>query len=163
MALRAGREGVASSQVDGNGKIKGLDIPIATPTKAGTVKPVAKTAAMTQDVGVDSNGKLYTAPSVTLHTYKTTEQEVGKWVDNKTIYEITVPMTSNLSADLSELNIDTIVKLDCPGDYSPIKFTMDSVSGTVSRALYYSTSDNKVHADGSANVAYCIIQYTKTS
>lgn len=35
---------------------------IATSTEAGLVMPVAKTDGMTQEVGVDSTGKLYTAP-----------------------------------------------------------------------------------------------------
>lgn len=38
-------------------------LPIATPTALGGVMPVAKTTAMTQDVGVSEDGKLYTAPS----------------------------------------------------------------------------------------------------
>lgn len=42
-----------------------IDIPtptIATSTNAGLVMPVNKTDAMTQEVGVDSSGKLYTTP-----------------------------------------------------------------------------------------------------
>ena len=35
-------------------------LPVANSTTLGGVKPVAKTSEMTQDVGVDSNGKLYT-------------------------------------------------------------------------------------------------------
>ena len=38
-------------------------LPVATSTRLGGVKPVAKTTAMTQTVGVDSSGKLYTAPA----------------------------------------------------------------------------------------------------
>ena len=38
------------------------NIPIATSTTLGGVKPVAKTSDMTQSVGVDANGALYTAP-----------------------------------------------------------------------------------------------------
>ena len=38
-------------------------LPIATPTALGGVMPVSKTTAMTQDVGVSEDGKLYTAPS----------------------------------------------------------------------------------------------------
>ena len=79
MALRAGREGVAASQVDYQGRIKGLNIPIARPSQAGLVKPVAKTSGMTQDVGVDLSGKLYTAPSEVRPVAKTSSmtQDVG--------------------------------------------------------------------------------------
>ena len=38
-------------------------LPTATSTTLGGVKPVAKTDAMMQDVGVDENGKLYTEPA----------------------------------------------------------------------------------------------------
>ena len=37
-------------------------LPVATSTTLGGVKPVSKTSEMSQDVGVDSNGKLYTKP-----------------------------------------------------------------------------------------------------
>ena len=45
---------------DGSGSL--YTLPVATSTTLGGVKPVAKTSAMTQEVGVDSNGRLYTAP-----------------------------------------------------------------------------------------------------
>lgn len=38
-------------------------VPIATSSKVGGVKPAAKTSEMTQAVGVDSNGALWTAPA----------------------------------------------------------------------------------------------------
>ena len=52
---------------DGNvvpGKAQGGgSLPIASPTQLGGVKPVAKTDAMTQSIGVDGNGGLYTEPA----------------------------------------------------------------------------------------------------
>lgn len=41
---------------------KYLNIPTATNNEAGVVKPVSKTDEMTQPVGVDRNGELWTAP-----------------------------------------------------------------------------------------------------
>ena len=38
-------------------------LPVASSTTLGGVKPSTKTDAMTQDVGVDASGKLYTAPT----------------------------------------------------------------------------------------------------
>lgn len=38
-------------------------LPVASPTQLGGVKPVAKTDTMTKNVGVDSNGELYTEPA----------------------------------------------------------------------------------------------------
>lgn len=40
-----------------------INIPVATENTLGGVKPVAKTSSMTQAVGVDANGSLYTEPS----------------------------------------------------------------------------------------------------
>lgn len=45
-------------------------LPVATASKLGGVKPVAKTSDMTQNVGVDANGKLYTAPSASQGSYE---------------------------------------------------------------------------------------------
>ena len=67
MALKAGRVGVNKNDVDPKtGKIKEqgttYELPIASPSTLGGVKPVAKTEGMTQGVGVDSSGGLYTTP-----------------------------------------------------------------------------------------------------
>ena len=66
MALKAGRVGVYPQDLDKEGHIKQnstYELPIAGADTLGGVKPVAKTSGMTQDVGVDSGGKLYTTPS----------------------------------------------------------------------------------------------------
>lgn len=44
------------------------NLPVATPTTLGGVKPVAKTAEMSTEVGVDSEGKLFTASTPSTHT-----------------------------------------------------------------------------------------------
>lgn len=109
MALSAGRKGVASDQVDSLGKIKGLDIPIATPSKAGTVKPVSKTAEMTQDVGIDSAGKLYTEPGAS-------EESLTLLLNLDNIY-------SSTEYDLND-SIANYSKLYCVGvtSYSGVKY-----------------------------------------
>lgn len=51
-------------------------LPTATPSTLGGVSPVAKTATMTQPVGVDSStGRLYTAPTTTTGTTGGQQQE----------------------------------------------------------------------------------------
>lgn len=76
MALKAGKKGVfpffrkqsgqtAQAGVDAMGRVwykeaAEYELPVATPTKLGGVNPVAKTDDMTQDVGIDSTGKLFT-------------------------------------------------------------------------------------------------------
>ena len=50
--------------VDSSGEISvdPYTLPVATSASLGGVKPVAKTEDMTQDVGIDSEGKLYIEP-----------------------------------------------------------------------------------------------------
>ena len=54
----------AKVAVDSSGVLysEAYSLPTAGASTLGGVKPVAKTSAMTQDVGVDSSGKLYTIP-----------------------------------------------------------------------------------------------------
>lgn len=157
MALSAGRVGVAPDQVNQQGKVKGTDVPIATPDKAGTVKPVSKTAGMTQDVGIDSNGKLYTAPSVTLHEYSTTEKEVGKWVDGKTIYEKVVRLENN-SGNVG-VSIDTLIYLDARGTDTGHLWTKCGISSGTTY-IYYDIATTSIICTSTA-ADYAIIQYTK--
>lgn len=49
---------VVPGEVQGGGSL-----PVASPTQLGGVKPVAKTDAMTQSIGVDGTGGLYVEPS----------------------------------------------------------------------------------------------------
>ena len=74
MALKSGREGVASSEVDRLGHIS---LPVASSSAVGGVKPVTKTSGMTQDVGVDSNGKLYTTPGSVYNLPVATSEVLG--------------------------------------------------------------------------------------
>ncbi len=48
-------------KIGGNGS--SYTLPIASPTQLGGVRPVSKTGGMTQAVGVDEDGRLWTAPS----------------------------------------------------------------------------------------------------
>lgn len=48
---------------DGTGTGESYTLPVATSETLGGVKPVSKTDIMTQEVGVDSEGKLYTEPT----------------------------------------------------------------------------------------------------
>lgn len=120
-------------------------LPIATPTVLGGVKPMAKTTAMTQDVGVSDDGKLYTAPSGggTDNSLGITSATVGQiakitavdsagkptgWepVDmptQKTLKWITVQ-----SFDLTETKRELIISTDTDGksiaDYNPVGLSL---------------------------------------
>ena len=63
----------AKVAVDSSGVLyaEAYSLPTAGASTLGGVKPVAKTTAMTQEVGVDSSGKLYTKPGEGAYTLPT--------------------------------------------------------------------------------------------
>lgn len=63
------------------------NIPIATSNTLGGVKPVAKTDDMTQQVGVDANGALYTAKENYIVRFSL-DSSTRKWTADKTTAEI---------------------------------------------------------------------------
>ena len=58
VAVGGGTTGSSSSGTGGSS----YTLPIANATTLGGVKPVSKTSEMTQAVGIDSEGRLYTKP-----------------------------------------------------------------------------------------------------
>lgn len=97
---------------DGATTVVNLDftsIPIATSNTIGGVKPITKTANMTQDVGMDSNGKLWTALDGGISGAKVGDLIKVKTVDTSgkpTAWETAVPGTDYLSE--SDLFICTV-------------------------------------------------------
>lgn len=63
-------------------------LPIASPTQLGGVKPVAKTDAMTKNVGVDSDGGLYAEPAAWYVTVTQTSADSYSASADKTPQEV---------------------------------------------------------------------------
>lgn len=77
-------------------------LPIASATQLGGVKPVTKTDAMTQSVGVDEAGALWTAEA-------SGGGSGGGFVDAKLVYElITTEQVSEISISLTEEQKNTL-------------------------------------------------------
>ncbi len=84
------------------------DLPVASSTQIGGVKPVAKTEDMTQEVGVDSEGKLFTLlggndiipKELELIVDFTVEEEASKYIFTKEAY----PKIENLKFIYIEVN-----------------------------------------------------------
>ena len=64
VAVGGGATGSSGSGTGGSS----YTLPIANATTLGGVKPVSKTSEMTQAVGVDNDGRLYTKANVILKT-----------------------------------------------------------------------------------------------
>ena len=79
-------------------------VPIATSSTIGGVKPVAKTDTMTQSVGVDSSGKLWTEPGGDSITYATDEEINALFT--ATQVEVPTITTETNSAGGTTYNID---------------------------------------------------------
>lgn len=77
-------EGNVADAIDVIEKSKEYELPIATSNTLGGVKPITKATSMTQPVGIDENGLLYTAP--TTSTGSSTDSSNIDW---KLIKEIT--------------------------------------------------------------------------
>lgn len=65
VAVGSGATGSSGSGTGGSS----YTLPIANATTLGGVKPVSKTSEMTQAVGVDNDGRLYTKANVILKTW----------------------------------------------------------------------------------------------
>ena len=82
-------------KIGGSGNGSSYTLPIASSTQLGGVQPVAKTDTMTQSVGVDENGGLWTAPG----------GNNPEWVllDSVTLEEEVVSMELDISGGYNEL------------------------------------------------------------
>lgn len=97
----------------GDGTGTSYILPIANSTTLGGVKPVTKTDAMTQEVGIDSNGLLYTAPSNTsgdidLSSYQTKTDDTLTTTSKEVVGAINENKDSidNLSDEKVNLPVD---------------------------------------------------------
>ena len=142
------------------------DIADAIREQTGDSNPVAVSSMATQISSISGGS----------HTYSTTEQEVGTWIDGSTVYEKVVDLgtlpnntTKNVAHNISNLGLiisaDFMAK-DSSGQYIQMPFTValrDYINYQVS---VYATSTNIVIETGSNRSAYsgyAILRYTKAT
>lgn len=95
------------------------------------------------------------------HTFSTTEQVIGKWIDGKPIYELTLELSNN-RASLGDIQVDTVIDISAfPGEDSGNVWTISTVSGLNNRAAVYTPATNEVAVLGGYPVSYIVIKYTK--
>lgn len=110
------------------------------------------------------------------HVYSTSEKVVGKWINNKPVYEITIdfgslPNNSTKSVSIGASNIENIIKIYGIGIAStgasiPLPYSDDYyVTGNVLLDANASSGEIRMIArsDKSVFYGYVTIQYTKTT
>lgn len=140
-----------------------VDVPPYVPT----ILPLSITENRVYTIpsGVDGYGPITVEVENNMHDYSNTEQVIGKWVDGKPLYEITLTTTST-TIDVSNLNIETLVHSNAIGsdnsNYTGSKWVLNSVSGASNRLLYLNTN-GQIRREGGFNTFHIILQYTKTT
>ena len=131
----------------------------------GTIREIADIAAREKNTEQDARlSNLETRRDV----YSLTEVRTGGiWIDGKPIYRIVKDagaMVSNLDFDVSDLNIDTLVRTDVLGaddaGYTGRKWCINSVSNNDDR-ICYMKENNHIVTTGRYYKRWIIIEYTK--
>ena len=103
-----------------------------------------------------------------LHEYSTKEKIVGKWIDNKTIYERVIYVNNFIigNNEIKLENLDTIINysgsLIISGDKRVFPFIQNN---TINKVIIndYNNTRIVVNTSFNCNNIYIIIQYTKTT
>lgn len=134
-----------------------IDIPVATNDVAGVVKPVTKTDEMSQDVGADADGRLYTIPIASnmtgdmlksVYDPNGNEKDIFKYADDISKLAVTNHALSNTAhTDIRELITGLTDRLNTLADSDDE--TLDQLSEIVSyiksnKSLIDSITANKV-------------------
>ena len=143
-------------------------------TSSGLVATNVQSAIDEIDASVDTlTGDVTTLKAG--HTYSTSEQVVGKWIDNSLVYETTVhiaalPSVTEQFVDFphSIANIDKIVGISgvllfANGTVSPIPYVVAGLmSGQIGVTANTTNVSVMVGVDRSNVEAYVVLRYTKT-
>lgn len=140
-------------------------LPIAKPDTLGGVKPIAKSDDMTQRVGVDADGGLWTKLGATTGTggvFKT----IADFTTTETVSEIQIPIDTDEMLELchsaKELRVLMHIEKDSSDtttDYGDIEFGANiggwyAKFATVAKAIPVSTTDWQNYSD-TYIVAFC--------
>lgn len=143
------------------------------------VESVIPTIENSLDSDSTTNGTSVHATKL-LNTYSTNELKIGTWIDGKPIYRKVIQFTTattetDLTIDVSSLNIDRLVKLDGTNgtntDTRPINFLiMFGTTPYYVSARYSGASGNnpdrvlvKCSTAYGGLLSYLILEYTKTT
>lgn len=142
-------------------------------TAQNGIVPKPTAAEVSDNKFLRADGTWKTPGSGSGHTYSTTEQVIGTWIDGKPLYEITInmgamPSNAGVISKPSPANIEFII--DYEGfifssnklKQRPLPFSADGTN--VIRVDYDSSNLNIITYSGwNGYSAYLTIKYTKTT
>ena len=119
------------------GAVSVNEVPIATNNAAGVVKPVSKTDEMTQQVGIDRNGELFTVPlggsgdmQKSVYDPNNNAKDIFKYADDAANLAVTNHASSNTAhSDIRELITGLTNRLNALADSDDM--TLDQLSEIV--------------------------------
>lgn len=112
------------------------------------------------------------------HTYSTTEQVIGTWIDGKPLYEKTLQNTmpivtqegtyASKAVSCAELNVETVVDITARLDQNPHWCVLPYISNSNNMSKAYYNEDYGIFLWSSMTVhsgkdVYITLQYTKTT
>lgn len=131
-------------------------LPIATPTTLGGVKPITKTDKMTQEVGVDAEGKLYTCPIASGDSGKT--EDVLKGTLPYTVNENGLYLLSDKNVTISTGNgAEDKVNFN---DSSTIECKIDGYPNYCGNESYTIIGNNSVSLEQTIADKNCALYFT---
>lgn len=147
----------------------GYTLPVASSTTLGGVKPVAKTESMTQEVGVDASGVLYTKPGSggggggAQADWSQNDAQAADFVKNRPGAYMTDPVATEIYngilPEMASIQMDYVPTL---GDVVTVKVGTESIDCTVGDydgIIYFATVPIEDIVGGTAtNYVGCVYQ-----
>ena len=101
------------------------------------------------------------------HTYSTTEQVIGTWVNGKPVYERTIYDNGNSvrgNINIASWNLDTLIwtfALDSDGAGNTFNLACALPGATVE--IHVTSNKQTLAVNGRGTVPFVVVQYTKTT
>ena len=161
-----------NTQVTGGVDASAVELPVGDTV---SVNPIQTTGTLIAEVTVNNVTAQIKAPSAStpVHTYSTTEQVVGKWIDNSAVYEKTINFgNASESYDISVAhgisNLGRIISFDAIGYVGSNQYSLPYVSKITSDVRGFYISDTNLVLLMANSCPYVssicvVIRYTKSS
>ena len=161
-----------NTQVTGGVDASAVELPVGDTV---SVNPIQTTGTTIAEITVNNVTAQIKAPSAStpVHEYSTTEQVVGKWVDDSDVYEKTINFGyasggSAQSVAHGITNLSRVISIDAVGYVSGTAYPLpyvNNISSDIRRLAIDGTNITLYNANSSPDVSdiYVVMRYTKSS